>query len=118
LIGFWIAEETTLMVMVKDLGVEVRLVAGRTILTSLNSLYFHGRVEGLCGNMDSEYFNDFTTPDRIVVTNPQLFGLTWLICVFVNSALKIQCHVVTLLQTAFSAIFPLGFILREEAKSN
>jgi len=29
--------------------------------------------------------------------------------VFLNSALKIQCHVVsTLLQTAFSAIFPTG----------
>jgi len=31
-------------------------------------------------------------------------------CVFVNSALKIPCHVVknTLLQTAFSAILPTG----------
>jgi len=31
-------------------------------------------------------------------------------CVFVNSALNIQCHVVenTLLQTAFSAILPTG----------
>jgi len=31
-------------------------------------------------------------------------------CVFVNWALKIQCHVVknTLLQTAFSAILPTG----------
>jgi len=96
LIGFWIAEETTLMVMVKDLGVEVRLVAGRTILTSLNSLYFHGRVEGLCGNMDSEYFNDE--------------------CVFVNAALKIQCHVVTLLQTAFSAIFPTGLHLTRRSE--
>jgi len=33
-------------------------------------------------------------------------------CVFVNSALKIQCHVVnnTLLQTAFSAILPTGIV--------
>jgi len=32
-------------------------------------------------------------------------------CVFVNSALKIQRHIVknTLLQTAFSAILPTGF---------
>jgi len=34
-------------------------------------------------------------------------------CVFVNSAFKIQCHVVknTLTQTAFSVIFPTGKII-------
>jgi len=36
-------------------------------------------------------------------------------CDFVNSALKIQCHIVkntTLLKTAFLAIFPTGMISR------
>jgi len=33
-------------------------------------------------------------------------------CVYVNSSLKIQCHIVknTLLQTAFSAILPTGVV--------
>ena len=65
--------------MVKDLGIELRLIAGRTVLTSLNPLFFHGRVEGLCGNIDSEYFNELITPEEKVVTNTQLFGLSWLI---------------------------------------
>jgi len=39
-------------------------------------------------------------------------------CVFVNSALNIQCHVIknTLLQTAFSAILPTGILFLEVAK--
>jgi len=34
-------------------------------------------------------------------------------CIFINSALKIQCHAVknTVLQTAFLAILPIGMLL-------
>jgi len=51
---------------------------------------------------------------RLEIRNPENLSYSLKECIFVNSALKIQCHVVknTLLETAFSAILPTGIALR------
>jgi len=51
----------------------------------------------------------FVSPDRLWCW---YVHIPFIACVFVNSALKIQCHVVkhTLLRTAFSAILPTGIV--------
>lgn len=38
---------------------------------------YRNRVEGLCGDFDGNYRNDFTTPDGVRVKNVNVFGESW-----------------------------------------
>merc|ERR1712176_589422 len=75
----WIPEETSLYLSIKDKAIAMSLTAGRTIHLRLNPFVYHSRVRGMCGNMDSEIFNEMQTPERILVKNPELLAMTWIV---------------------------------------
>merc|ERR1719410_1551532 len=44
----------------------------------MEPIVYMGQVRGMCGNMDMEKTKEMMTPEEEVVTNPELFALTWL----------------------------------------
>ena len=42
-----------------------------------HSLFFQGRLAGLCGNFDLKTVNEMRTPENLELTNPQEFGGSW-----------------------------------------
>ena len=73
----WIEETKSLFLINEDLGLELVMVAGRTIHTRLSSMLF-GRVCGLCGDMNAEQALEMKTPKGIEVEDPMVFGMSWM----------------------------------------
>jgi len=80
-------------------------------MQSLVCIRTHKRPKGLAPNREVKKVLKIKCSDHGASVQPSRQNRNSLMeCVFVNSAIKIQCHVVknTLLQTAFSAILPTG----------
>lgn len=66
-----------LVILNENLGLRVILNSGRTVTVRISPL-LSSKVCGLCGNMDSERSAEMITPERQVVKNGELFGVSWL----------------------------------------
>lgn len=74
----WVSETYTLFVINKELGFELKMVAGQSLFVRMSSLLF-GKVCGLCGDMNSEQDMELRTPEMVEVKDPNLFGFSWLV---------------------------------------
>uniref|UniRef100_A0A8C3PPX7 Zonadhesin n=1 Tax=Calidris pygmaea TaxID=425635 RepID=A0A8C3PPX7_9CHAR len=74
--GIRIYQRTTRIYLETDFGLYVSFDGNQNADIKLANTY-RNRVEGLCGNFDDRYRNDFTNPEGVWVKNVNSFGESW-----------------------------------------
>ncbi|NXX95018.1 ZAN protein, partial [Centropus bengalensis] len=74
--GIHIYQRTTRIYLETDFGLYVSFDGNQNADIKLATTY-RSRVEGLCGDFDGRYRNDFTNPDGIWVKHVNVFGESW-----------------------------------------
>ncbi|XP_054838618.1 IgGFc-binding protein-like [Eublepharis macularius] len=74
--GLRLQQRATRIYMETDFGLSVTFDGAENSDITLPNPY-KKNVEGLCGNFDGKYKNDFTTPDGTVVKDVNTFGESW-----------------------------------------
>ncbi|KQK96034.1 hypothetical protein AAES_34487 [Amazona aestiva] len=74
--GIRIYQRTTRIYLETDFGLYVSFDGNQNADIRLANTYSN-RVEGLCGDFDGRYKNDFTKPDGVWVKNVNTFGESW-----------------------------------------
>ncbi|XP_061227383.1 LOW QUALITY PROTEIN: IgGFc-binding protein-like [Neopsephotus bourkii] len=74
--GIRIYQRTTRIHLETDFGLYVSFDGNQNADIKLANTYSN-RVEGLCGDFDGRYKNDFTKPDGVWVKNVNTFGESW-----------------------------------------
>uniref|UniRef100_A0A7G3AKI1 Putative hemolectin isoform b n=1 Tax=Lutzomyia longipalpis TaxID=7200 RepID=A0A7G3AKI1_LUTLO len=59
-----------------ELGLQVKWDRGTRVYITLTNQW-RGKVQGLCGNFNSDIQDDFKTPSSGIETNPVIFGDSW-----------------------------------------
>ena len=80
----WFMDDFKFAIIINDLGIEMGMYRGMNVYLAMNQVYYQGKVQGMCGNMDFEKIGEFQTPELKVVRNANLFALTW-ICLLYTS---------------------------------
>ncbi|NWS87254.1 ZAN protein, partial [Toxostoma redivivum] len=74
--GIRIYQRTTRIYLETDFGLYLSFDGNQNADIKLATTY-KSRVEGLCGDFDGIYRNDFTNPDGVWVRNVNVFGESW-----------------------------------------
>ncbi|KAF1470826.1 Zonadhesin, partial [Megadyptes antipodes antipodes] len=74
--GIHIYQRTRRISLETDFGLHLSFDSYQNADIKLANTY-RNRVEGLCGDFDGTYRNDFTTPDGVRVKNVNVFGESW-----------------------------------------
>ncbi|KAF1668991.1 Zonadhesin, partial [Aptenodytes patagonicus] len=74
--GIHIYQRTRRICLETDFGLHLSFDSYQNADIKLANTY-RNRVEGLCGDFDGKYRNDFTTPDGVWVKNVNVFGESW-----------------------------------------
>ncbi|NXF63560.1 ZAN protein, partial [Ciccaba nigrolineata] len=74
--GIRIYQRTTRIYLETDFGLYLSFDGNQNADIKLANTY-RNRVEGLCGDFDGRYRNDFTNPDGVWVKNVNVFGESW-----------------------------------------
>ncbi|NWX91747.1 ZAN protein, partial [Nothoprocta pentlandii] len=74
--GIRIYQRATRIYLETDFGLYLSFDGSQNAEIKLANTY-KNRVEGLCGNFDGIYRNDFTNPDGVRVRNVNVFGESW-----------------------------------------
>ncbi|XP_009332378.1 PREDICTED: uncharacterized protein LOC103925393 [Pygoscelis adeliae] len=74
--GIHIYQTTRRICLETDFGLHLSFDSYQNADIKLANTY-RNRVEGLCGDFDGKYRNDFTTPDGVWVKNVNVFGESW-----------------------------------------
>ncbi|NXF13276.1 ZAN protein, partial [Smithornis capensis] len=74
--GIRIYQRTTRIYLETDFGLYLSFDGNQNADIKLANTY-RSRVEGLCGDFDGRYRNDFTNPDGVWVKNVNVFGESW-----------------------------------------
>ncbi|NXH07787.1 ZAN protein, partial [Loxia leucoptera] len=74
--GIHIYQRTTRIYLETDFGLYLSYDGSQNADIKLATTY-RSRVEGLCGNFDGIYRNDFKNPDGVWVRNVNVFGESW-----------------------------------------
>ncbi|NXE56296.1 ZAN protein, partial [Casuarius casuarius] len=74
--GIRIYQRATRIYLETDFGLYLSFDGNQNAEIKLANTY-QNRVEGLCGNFDGRYRNDFTNPDGVWVKNVNVFGESW-----------------------------------------
>ncbi|XP_031975843.1 LOW QUALITY PROTEIN: IgGFc-binding protein-like [Corvus moneduloides] len=74
--GIRIYQRTTRIHLETDFGLYLSFDGNQNADIKLATTY-RSRVEGLCGDFDGRYRNDFTNPDGVWVRNVNVFGESW-----------------------------------------
>ncbi|XP_064522311.1 IgGFc-binding protein-like isoform X3 [Pseudopipra pipra] len=74
--GIHIYQRITRIYLETDFGLYVSFDGNQNADIKLANTY-GSRVEGLCGDFDGRYRNDFTNPDGVWVKNVNVFGESW-----------------------------------------
>ncbi|NXQ39069.1 ZAN protein, partial [Catharus fuscescens] len=74
--GIRIYQRTTRIYLETDFGLYLSFDGNQNADIKLATTY-RSRVEGLCGDFDGRYRNDFTNPDGVRVSNVNTFGESW-----------------------------------------
>ncbi|NWX42234.1 ZAN protein, partial [Steatornis caripensis] len=74
--GIRIYQRTTRIYLETDFGLYLSFDGNQNADIKLANTY-RNRVEGLCGDFDGGYRNDFTNPDGVWVRNVNVFGESW-----------------------------------------
>ncbi|XP_010287407.1 PREDICTED: zonadhesin-like, partial [Phaethon lepturus] len=74
--GIHIYQRTTRIYLETDFGLYLSFDGNQNADIKLANTY-RNRVEGLCGDFDGKYRNDFTKPDGVWVKNVNVFGESW-----------------------------------------
>ncbi|XP_072789242.1 IgGFc-binding protein isoform X3 [Taeniopygia guttata] len=74
--GIHIYQRTTRIYLETDFGLYLSFDGNQNADIKLATTY-RSRVEGLCGDFDGRYRNDFKNPDGVWVRNVNIFGESW-----------------------------------------
>ncbi|GAB0193587.1 IgGFc-binding protein [Grus japonensis] len=74
--GIRIYQRTSRIYLETDFGLYLSFDGSQNADIKLANTYIN-RVEGLCGNFDGRYRNDFTNPNGVWVKNVNVFGESW-----------------------------------------
>ncbi|EMP27107.1 Zonadhesin [Chelonia mydas] len=74
--GLRIYQRPTRIYMETDFGLSISYDGAENLDITLANTY-KNKVEGLCGNFDGKYKNDFTKPDGTQVKDVDVFGESW-----------------------------------------
>ena len=74
----WIEDLREFKIEIDHLMMELSMRSGNIISVAMEPAVYMGQVNGMCGHMNMEKSREMMTPEKVVVTDPELFALTWL----------------------------------------
>ena len=74
----WFKDDFKFAIIINEMGIEMGMHRGMNIYLAMNKIYYQGKVQGMCGNLDFEMVGEYQTPELLVVGNANLFALTWI----------------------------------------
>ncbi|XP_066926977.1 vitellogenin-like [Clytia hemisphaerica] len=121
----WVEDLREFRIVINHLMMELSMRSGNIISIAMEPTVYMGQVHGMCGHMDMEKSKEMMTPEKVAVTDPELFILTWLNpatkctqkeCPMIRSVIPTEagCRPIMALPTCMEKCQPIKEVLIKE----